>query len=89
MKNHYYWIDYAKTIGLLLMILGHGNMVNDEFCHYIYSFHMPLFFIISGLLTRTPNGGGENYHKYPKKLHGFNGTIFLYEHILLTVFFVC
>lgn len=58
MKNHYYWIDYAKTIGLLLMILGHGNMVNDEFCHYIYSFHMPLFFIISGLLTRTPNGGG-------------------------------
>lgn len=58
MKNHLYWIDFAKTIGLLLMILGHGNMVNDEFRCYIYSFHMPLFFIISGLLTRTPNGGG-------------------------------
>lgn len=57
MKNHLYWIDFAKTIGLLLMILGHGNMVNDEFRCYIYSFHMPLFFIISGLLTRTPNGG--------------------------------
>ena len=57
MKNHLYWIDFAKTIGLLLMIIVHGNMVNDEFRCYIYSFHMPLFFIISGLLTRTPNGG--------------------------------
>lgn len=57
MKNHLCWIDLAKSIGLLMMILGHGSLVNDDLRCHIYSFHMPMFFTISGLLIS--NRGGE------------------------------
>lgn len=67
--KHLYWIDFAKTFGLLLMILGHGNLVNNDLQCYIYSFHMPMFFIISGLLTRNIRGGGSRFfNKYQKTL---------------------
>lgn len=52
MNKHLYWIDFAKVIGLYLMVLGHGNMVSDDLRCYIYSFHMPLFFVISGLFAK-------------------------------------
>ena len=43
------WLDIAKGIGIILMVLGHTglpSMINN----WIFSFHMPLFFIISGIL---------------------------------------
>ncbi len=44
-------IDIAKGIGILLVVLGHllsdvGGVLHD----WIYSFHMPLFFILSGVV---------------------------------------
>ena len=45
------WLDYAKIFGIFLMVWGHAahsSAVNV----YIYSFHMPLFFIISGMLYK-------------------------------------
>lgn len=41
--------DIVKGIGIILVVFGHtlkGNNAGD----FIYSFHMPLFFIISGIL---------------------------------------
>lgn len=50
MKKLYY-LDSAKGIGMLLIILGHILMVKDSFLlNFIYTFHVPLFFIISGIL---------------------------------------
>ncbi|MEE1211722.1 MAG: acyltransferase family protein [Treponema sp.] len=46
------WIDTAKFIGIFLMITGHVmEEINMRVLlyHYIYSFHMPLFFILSGI----------------------------------------
>lgn len=40
------WIDICKGIGILTVILGHKAIMFP----YIYSFHMPLFFLISGYL---------------------------------------
>lgn len=41
-------VTYVKAIGIVLMVLGHtlfgGNIINDV----IYTFHMPLFFLMSG-----------------------------------------
>lgn len=42
------WVDTAKGIGLLCVILGHLNIpVVDT---WVYFFHMPLFFFLSGFV---------------------------------------
>ena len=43
------WIDAAKGIGILLVIIGHSG-INVFLEKWIYSFHLPLFFILSGYL---------------------------------------
>ena len=45
-------IDIVKSIGILLMILGHHTLVPDLLTNFIFSFHMPLFFILSGYFYR-------------------------------------
>lgn len=55
-KTRYYQIDYAKTIAIFLVIIGHTIFQKNhlepylkQINLYIYSFHIPLFFILSGL----------------------------------------
>ena len=43
------YIDILKGIGIFYVILGHVTHTSFLF-RYIYSFHMPLFFFISGML---------------------------------------
>lgn len=45
------WIDVLKCIVMYLVVVGHAIPVdqNTNLGWYIYSFHMPLFFIISGM----------------------------------------
>ena len=44
------YLDVAKGIGILLVILGHCQLGRIGRAHsLIYSFHMPLFFFISGV----------------------------------------
>lgn len=45
------WIDVLKFIAMLLVVIGHASKggTPDTYRYYIYSFHMPLFFIISGM----------------------------------------
>lgn len=57
-------IDFLKVVTLILVVIGHNKYIyqpdNNEFIHYIftsinpiiYSFHMPLFFILSGGVYR-------------------------------------
>ena len=57
------WIDYAKGIGIFLVVLGHviRGLQNSSILeksgwssfldHWIYSFHMPLFFFLSGIFV--------------------------------------
>ena len=44
------WIDMAKAIAILLMVVGHE--VGGSIYTWIFSFHMPLFFILSGYTAR-------------------------------------
>ena len=48
-KQHSYAIDHAKCIGIILVLFGHfpNNIINVLLP---YTFHMPLFFFIGGLL---------------------------------------
>ena len=51
MKQRIEYIDTAKGILILLVVLGHV-FETGPINQYIYSFHMPAFFIISGILLR-------------------------------------
>ncbi len=58
-RKRYTQIDYAKALGILLVVFGHfveefnkktlGSELGNYVFNWIYSFHMPLFFILSGL----------------------------------------
>jgi len=52
--NRLPYIDIAKGIGILLVALAHnGTAAYAPFLHHwIYSFHMPLFFFLSGLFFK-------------------------------------
>jgi fucose 4-O-acetylase-like acetyltransferase len=73
-QKHYDWVDYAKGIGIILVVYGHvargvynaGMIENQELFTLVdsilYSFHMPLFFFLSGLffissITKRGEGG--------------------------------
>ena len=49
-KPRLVWIDIAKAIGLFFIIIGHLTINKYTAAKYIYWFHVPFFFIISGLL---------------------------------------
>lgn len=58
-------LDILKGIGILLMVYDHainvcGGYDRMAFTHqYIQSFHMPLFFIVSGFLWKRRNNQEE------------------------------
>ena len=43
------WIDIAKGMAIFLMVCGHTS-IPENLSNWIWSFHMPLFFIVSGML---------------------------------------
>ena len=49
-ENRLNYIDFARGIGIILVILGHISYLSEASRIFIVSFHMPLFFVISGLL---------------------------------------
>jgi fucose 4-O-acetylase-like acetyltransferase len=53
-KERLAYIDIARGIGILLVVLAHNNLAGyAPFLHHlIYSFHMPLFFFLSGLFFK-------------------------------------
>lgn len=55
-------LDIAKAIGILLMILGHTTYSQHFLRQFIFSFHMPLFFLIGGYLYR-PKGIKDSLKK--------------------------
>lgn len=78
-------IDIAKGIGILLVIVGHtGGLPADTYIHhFIYSFHMPLFFILGGFLFK-PSNIGTHIRKDAKRLL----LPYVFSVFLLTLWFV-
>lgn len=46
------YVDVCKWLGISLVIFGHIKMPN-EMLQWIYAFHMPLFFVLSGYTYRA------------------------------------
>ena len=62
------WLDWARVIGIFLVVFGHmlqriplwqENIIFDVW-NWIYLFHMPLFFVISGYLYNQKGNNGLN-----------------------------
>lgn len=52
MKREKY-IDIAKGIAIILVIIGHCEYTNKTLLVWLYSFHMPLFFMINGFFIKN------------------------------------
>ena len=51
-RTHIEWIDDLKAIAIMFVVWGHFASGNILVCRFIYSFHVPLFFFISGYLYK-------------------------------------
>lgn len=58
------WIDMAKGIGILLVIFGHSGISKVPLA-VIYTFHMPIFFFLSGLVLNVKKN--ESFLVFLKK----------------------
>lgn len=91
MKERYNELDLMKGIGIILVYLGHsfnlkglvGNSIYSYLWNIIYSFHMPLFFLISGFLMN--NGKEIQLKKY--YIHKIKRILIPYFFINLIDFF--
>ena len=59
-KKRLQWIDIAKGIGIILVVIGHCNPP-ARIEKFIFSFHMPLFFFVSGYVYRQGGTGAARY----------------------------
>lgn len=63
-------ISIAKAIGIILMVVGHVYDKESWGVHFIYMFHMPLFFVLSGYFFKAPQNFKELLMFTKKKLIG-------------------
>jgi fucose 4-O-acetylase-like acetyltransferase len=62
-NNRIVWLDNLKAIGIILVAFGH-NLEDSVFLRSLYSFHMPLFFFLSGVLYNGPKYKFVDYLKH-------------------------
>lgn len=61
------YIDVCKAFGILLVILGHTFGIPDRLYNAIYSFHMPLFFVIAGFVYNKEKNRALGFGKFAAK----------------------
>lgn len=67
MSDRIQWIDILKGIGIILVVFGH-TCDNDMYIKWVYSFHMALFFVASGMLFSTYDNATTFFRKKIKSL---------------------
>ena len=69
------WIDCARGIAILLVIVGHT--ISGVLSGAIYSFHMPLFFIFSGITSKFSSTNKAFVAKTERSFKHLMGPFFL------------
>lgn len=96
--NRVEWLDNAKGIGIILVIIGHSLItkiksdyyIADWLFRYIYSFHMSFFLFISGVIFSNAK---ERYFTYnasdylKKKFRSLLVPYFSYSLIIFFLFY--
>jgi polysaccharide biosynthesis protein PslL len=83
MSKRINYIDVARGIGILLVVMGHNDfsLISPFFHKLIYSFHMPLFFFLSGYFLNTAIG----FWSFVKKR--FNGLLKPFFFTIFMIYF--
>ena len=80
------YLDMAKGFGIILVVLGHMEDIATGTRVWISSFHMPLFFMISGILMAVKNGQERDLLQCLKKR--YRGIIIPYLWFSLSYFII-
>mgnify|MGYP003735900695 CR=1 FL=1 len=62
-NNRKYFLDIAKGIGIVFVMLGH-SAIGESIASYTYIFNMPMFFFVAGYLTNLAKY--QNYWQFLK-----------------------
>ena len=79
-KERIAWVDIAKGIAILLVIIGHsvsGGIYGSTIRGLIYSFHMPLFFIFSCFTYKMSKDAADLKKKTKKAFMKLIGPAFI------------
>lgn len=85
-KKRIDYLDMVKGIGIFLVVLGHMEDISTITRVWISSFHMPLFFIVSGLIMAITNEPDKDITVSIKKK--WQGIIIPYMWFSLGYFFI-
>lgn len=59
------WIDAAKAMAIVLIVLGHALNGYSRVWHWVYGFHVPFFIVLSGLVYHVDTN--MNLKRYLRK----------------------
>lgn len=80
--KRYKYLDVARGIGLMLVVISHSCGLNS----YLINFYIPLFFVLSGYTYKSGRSYGENIAKKAKRLlvpyFGYSAVLFLFYMLL-------
>ena len=84
-KNRIKWVDVAKFFGIFAIYLGHMYMSAGKSYKFVFLFHVPLFFFLSGCMDYYDNE--QNILKYIyKKFKTIMIPFFVFSIIAITVY---
>lgn len=86
-RNRIEWVDCAKGFAIILVVYGHAltyfSPNFDSIVHVVYSFHMPLFFALTGYVSAYSYNSVDFCAFYKKKNNALMKSYFLYGTLLL------
>ncbi|MDC0177550.1 acyltransferase family protein [Polaribacter sp.] len=97
MKKKIDWVNYSKAIGIILVVFGHvwrginaKGLLTNNFAFLliddlVYSFHMPLFFLISGFFVSNSFSKYNNKDLVNKKAKTLMYTYFVWSTVQILV----
>jgi len=80
------YLDMVKGVGIFFVALGHVEYISEPLRIWISSFHMPLFFIVSGILMAVKNEQNKDFRASVSRK--FRGIIIPYLWFSLSYFII-
>ena len=80
------YLDMAKGIGIFLVILGHIEYIQEDTLKWLSSFHMPLFFVVGGILVYLRRDTGRTaFETIGSRIRGVLTPYLSFSLMLLTM----